>query len=398
MQKVTNKNTIAALAIISAVCIATNMFKVSATMSLLLQDFQITKAEAGWLITTVNIMGVVLALPAGGITAKIGTKKIGTLALSFGLLGSALGYVSQSFAMLLFSRFIEGLGFALIAVAVPSIISEWFDEKERGLPMAFWVCAMSIGLFCALKLSNLVTNEADCGSWRNLWLMVTIILAVMDVLFTTLVPQKAYQNEQSDTKEHAGVKFGKDAFLNKAAWCLAIVSITFNCAAIALNNFSATYCQDILQVSLVEANNYTVFLSVGTIIGSIAVGVIFKYVHKYSAALVLGIGINLLGFTMCFNYGASWAAIYLFIMGLIHGLPSAAIYTLAPFTADSPQNTGVVMGILAMAQNLAGFSAVLTGSLLNESYMSATIFVTVLVGIGFVMTLVFKKFFAVKDL
>jgi len=391
MKKVINKNLIAAIAIISAVCIAANMFKVSATMSLLLKDLNINSTQAGWLVTTVNIIGIVLALPAGGITAKIGSKKIGVMAMVFAFLGSLLGYFSQSYGMLLFSRFIEGFGFAFIAIAVPSIITDWFDEHERGLPMAFWTCAMYIGLLCSLKLSNIITDESDITSWRNLWLTVTVLLAIMGTLFATFVPNKRHTAPTAEASKEIS---GKNPLFNKAAWCLAIVSITFNCGAVALNNFSTTYCQDALQVSLIQANNYTSFLGIGTIIGSVSVGVLLKYLHKYKLLLIIGMGLNLAMFTLIFSYSASWAAAYLFIMGIIHGLPAAVIYTLAPQTAYSPQTASVVMGILAMGQNLAGFSAVITGKMITIGYPAATLFIVALVGIGFAMSIVFAKFFA----
>ena len=108
---------------LAAVAIAINMFKVPPTMGLLMADLGIGPALGGWLMTVPTVTGLVLALPSGGLTDKFGPKKVGLFAILSAAVGSLIGSFAPNIELLLFSRFVEGLSFALIGVAVPALIA-----------------------------------------------------------------------------------------------------------------------------------------------------------------------------------------------------------------------------------------------------------------------------------
>ena len=116
---------------LAAVAIAINMFKVPPTMGLLMADLGIGPALGGWLMTVPTVTGLVLALPSGGLTDKFGPKKVGLFAILSAAVGSLIGSFAPNIELLLFSRFVEGLSFALIGVAVPAIIALWFLAREE---------------------------------------------------------------------------------------------------------------------------------------------------------------------------------------------------------------------------------------------------------------------------
>lgn len=121
---------------LAAVAIAINMFKVPPTMGLLMADLGIGPALGGWLMTVPTVTGLILALPSGGLTDKFGPKKVGLFAILSAAVGSLIGSFAPNIELLLFSRFVEGLSFALIGVAVPAIIALWFSPEKSGAPMA----------------------------------------------------------------------------------------------------------------------------------------------------------------------------------------------------------------------------------------------------------------------
>jgi len=391
MKKVANKYLIAFIAILGGILISANMNKVPASMSLLLNDLGITTATAGLLVSSVNLTGLILGIPAGGIMAKVGSKKMGIFALACGCLGCFLGYLSNSLAILLFSRFIEGFGYALIAIVVPSIIADWFEEDKRGLPMAIWSCWIGLGLLLALRLSNVFTEESVFSSWHNLWLVVAILLAVVTVLFAIFIPN-THTNNAAVKSEKVPFK----AYLNPAAWCLSLIMFAFGSAVLTLTTFSTTYCQDVLGTTLIQANNYTSFLTFGMIGGGILVGVLLNYCHRYNFLLILSMILTTAAAALMFAYSTSWAVAYMLIGGIVLSMTPAIIFTIAPLAAPTPQTVGVVMGILAIGQNLPGFATTIIGKIISIGYPAATLFIVAICIIGVVLSLVYAKSLAPK--
>jgi len=299
-----NKILIAIATILTGVLISSNMYKVPATMSLLINYFSITTAEASFLMSVVNIIGVVLGIPAGSIMIRLGSKRLGVYALVSSFIGSFLGGLSHNITLLLFSRFIEGFGLALIGVVGPSILAQWFNEEERGLPMAIWSCWVGIGLFVSLKLANFITDETIYDSWKNLWFLIGALLIIMSVLFFISIP-KQKNNVAAKKMNTPGIKTSKNPLLNIAAWCLALLFVIYSFGVISISSFSTTYCQEVLHCSLIKANNYTSFLTYGMIIGGFLAGIILNRCKKHNLLLIISFLINALVFGLMFSYSKS---------------------------------------------------------------------------------------------
>ena len=389
--KVYNKKMIAVATILTGILISSNMYKVASTMSLLTNYFAITTAQASFLMSVVNIMGVILGIPAGSLMIKSGSKRLGIYALVSSFVGSFLGAFSHTMALLLFSRFIEGFGLALIGVVGPSILAQWFNEEERGLPMAIWSCWVGLGLFTSLKLANFVTDEAVYGSWQNLWLLIGALLVAVFVLFVVFIPkQKAGAVQKNDVAEK---KTSKNPLLNSAAWCLAILFMIYSFGVISISSFSTTYCQEVLNCSLIEANNYTSFLTYGMIAGGFLAGIVLNHCRKHNLLLILSFLINALVFGLMFSYTTSWAIGYMIIGGCALSLTPATIFTIAPKAAFSAESMGVVMGILSTGQNLGGFGVALSGQLLEWFGFSTTAVLLGIVGLaGTLLSIFYVKY------
>lgn len=389
-KKVPNKKMIAIVTILTGILIASNMYKVPATMSLLTNYFNITTAESSFLMSVVNIMGVVLGIPVGNIMIKAGSRRLGIYALASSFIGSFLGGLSHTMTLLLFARFIEGFGLALIGVVGPSILAQWFTEEERGLPMAIWSCWIGLGLFTSLKLANFVTEEADLASWQNLWFLIGILLIVAFVLFIFFIPKQKEQAEVKQVSVQATVK--RNPLLNGAAWCLALLFVIYSLGVNSISSFSTTYCQEVLQCSLVEANNYTSFLTYGMIIGGFLAGIILSRCKRHNLLLIISFLINALIFGLMFSYSTSWAAIYMLLGGCALSLTPATIFTIAPKAAFSPESMGVVMGILSTGQNLGGFGVALSGQLLVFGYSITAALIGVIGLAGALLAIFYVKY------
>lgn len=94
---------------LAATSVSFSQIKIAPVLDLICASCGVTYAETSWLMSVFTIAGIVLAIPAGGLIAKYGPKKIFSLVLVVSLLGNIMGALSiANFPLLLASRIIEG--------------------------------------------------------------------------------------------------------------------------------------------------------------------------------------------------------------------------------------------------------------------------------------------------
>ena len=113
-------------AVSGAIAVAITQNKVLPCMDAIQTSFHIDMASAGWLSSVFSVMGIVMAFPAVMAVNKLGAKASCLVSVGCSILGAAIGLISQSFPIMLFSRIIEGVGAGLISIAVPNLIAMWF--------------------------------------------------------------------------------------------------------------------------------------------------------------------------------------------------------------------------------------------------------------------------------
>lgn len=110
------------IALVVSYSISINFSKISASTSLIMDEFCIGAHEIGQLVSLVGIVGLVVSLPVGYACCKYGPRICGILTLIFSIVGSIIGSVAPTFEILMFSRFLEGIGIGTIVTIVPSVI------------------------------------------------------------------------------------------------------------------------------------------------------------------------------------------------------------------------------------------------------------------------------------
>ncbi|HEY2384286.1 MAG TPA: MFS transporter, partial [Terriglobia bacterium] len=82
-----------------------NQFKVPPVMPVLIDTLHIDISSAGWLMSIFSVTGFILAIPAGYIMQRFGTKTTGLVSIAFVIAGSIGGALSATAGALFLSRF-----------------------------------------------------------------------------------------------------------------------------------------------------------------------------------------------------------------------------------------------------------------------------------------------------
>lgn len=142
------------------------------------QSLGFTPGALQWVI---NAYGVAIAgfLLLGGRAADLfGRRRVFLLGLAIFTLGSLLGGFSQSPAMLISTRAMQGFGAALFSPAAFSLLLALFpDQARRNRALGAWTAVAASGFVGGLILGGLIT---DLLGWRwVLWINVPVGMLVI---------------------------------------------------------------------------------------------------------------------------------------------------------------------------------------------------------------------------
>lgn len=359
---------VAIIVILAGIISSAGKYKIAGTMVAVMGDLHISTGAGGWLMSICSVMGIVLALPAGGIMVKTGPKKLGLIALVCGLIGNLLGAISTAYGLLLFSRLIEGISIGLIGVVAPSIIAAWFPKEKRGLPMSIWSLWIGLGLMFVLITTNMILPSS---SWHGVWWFTTILFLIITILFALIVkmPESTTLAGSSGSAPKVPLAAG---FKSLSSWVLAVIMLVLGFSVGTVQTFTPTYMQQALNLSSTAANNYTTLFSVGMVISGIIIGFILNKVRN--RPLVLLICTILVAIVMCFafEFTLSSAMAFMIISGIIYQMVPASVFAITPDTASSPATVGVAMGIIIIGQNIGAlFGPPWIGSVVTKGWHAA---------------------------
>jgi MFS family permease len=131
----------------------------------------------------------------GVLSDRFGHKRLGLAGLAVMCLAGLLGAAAWDFPSLLASRFLEGVGFILFAVAGSALMAAAAaDNRDRPNVMGLWSAYMPSGGSAAMLLAPLILAA---WGWRGLWVALALFAALSFVLVARLAPTPRYGSVRS---------------------------------------------------------------------------------------------------------------------------------------------------------------------------------------------------------
>ena len=126
-------------------------------------NYGISKSDNGYLIAIGTFAGIISALIAGKLSDTVGRKPVllvgtGVYALVFFL----FAFLTKNYMTFFILRFVEGLSYYVIPVAVTTMAADIFPRSERGKAMGLYTMAngvdSSLDPWLQASLSMLLTS------------------------------------------------------------------------------------------------------------------------------------------------------------------------------------------------------------------------------------------------
>ena len=328
-----------AIAIAGGLAAAFHMGKIPSALPLVRSDFDLDLFRSGLIVSSFSILAAVGGIALGFLARRLGPRRAGTAGLLTTAIGASLGATSDSYAFLLASRILEGLGFLMVAVTMPGLISRISAPAWKSLALGIW------GAFipAAMSLMLVVAPVAMAHSgWRGLWWLTAVCSCLMAFLFLhyskTLIPPP--QGGPPASKGHSRLNAGP-----------LLITFSFTCYSAlfaAVTAFLPTFWHETALVPLAKASLLASLAVTGNIVGNIAAG--FLVGRGISLPLLLSVALT--GGSVCAALvfsgalpvsGQLLAALgFTTLAGLLPGAVFANIDVIAPSSKSLPLVTGMV--------------------------------------------------------
>ncbi|TGE35110.1 MFS transporter [Desulfosporosinus fructosivorans] len=366
-----------------------SQFKVPPVMGVLMKEFHVNAVTAGWFMSVFSVMGIILAFPAAMILKRFGPKISGMVALSCTVLGSAVGAMAATSAVLLTGRVIEGTGLALLCVIAPSVIAMHFDRKEIGIPMGLLATWYPVGSTLAYNVSQPVVQAF--GNWRGVWWFDATLALVALVLYAVVVTKPAnaaVRHEQSGPKVpyFAGLK-------NARMWLLATTFLFLVMGRLGFMTWAPKYLADAFKVTAAQAASVSSLGFLSAAVGGILCSVIFNRV-KNKNVLYLGFPIiALILYPIAYLLPYGLIPPWLIITGICTGFIGAANWAMIPNIVSSPIHIGLGMGVVSLMQGISNFSSppIVGYFIAGNNWTRAVLPITVFCILALIVAIAFVK-------
>lgn len=207
---------------IGAIILSISQMKVSSTelRESFISMLHLTPVEVSIYVSVFAFAPVFLAIPGGTLVKRFGAKKISILIMIALFAGNLIGYLTNSYPVMLFARVIEGVSFSFIMVASMVLLNQWFKDKGHGLAVGLFVTFSALGYAAVIYVLPLVFSAVGL---KNIWLILAVLSAIVAVLYFLLFDDPIIETDTPSKKVNIKAMF-KERKVIQLAIAMAILS------------------------------------------------------------------------------------------------------------------------------------------------------------------------------
>ncbi|MFE3548699.1 nitrate/nitrite transporter [Streptomyces kronopolitis] len=320
---------------LAGVLAAVGLGAISAAGSALRLSLGLSAGALAWATSSITAVGALLSIPAGWWVSRFGAERAlscGLLVMSVAAAGNA---AAGSWGLLLGSRLAEGIGYLLVFVAGPVVLTRVTEGGFRSAALALWGTCVPTGLAVAAVVGGAL---ASWCSWHQ-WLTVTalgplvmagVLMVVLPRLPRTVVPCARRAAGDWNGALRLGVAYG--------SLCLVGVAVVM---------VLPPFLTEFRQATPAVAGTVMAVVCLGSAFGGLAASWLLRRGLAVAALAPLGILMPvacLPAFSAAFPLAVSGGAATLVLV--VDGLLISAVFAALPTSVSRPDQIDVANGIL----------------------------------------------------
>lgn len=271
--------------LLAGIAVALHVGKATIALPELQREFGRSLESLSWIISAFPFIGVFGGIAAGQLVRRWGDRRLLCLGLVIVSLASFVGATQHDFTGLIATRVIEGIGFVIVVVAAPTVLTRVVAPQQRNLVFSIWSTFMPAGMAISLFFGP---HFAD---WQQSWVAGGILTLLAALLLPFTTPRAVATTAAATT-----VKL-RQALANilraRQPLLLALIFTTYNLQFFAVMAFLPIFLMQRIGLTLAAAGGVSAAVIAVNILGNLFAGVLLS--RGLRARTLLTIASTLMG-------------------------------------------------------------------------------------------------------
>ena len=326
------------------------MTKVAPALPGLRGELGLTLVESGLIATMFNLMGMLVGMIAGVLCDRFGHRRLALAGLVVLCAAGALGAFAAGFSTLLFSRFLEGVGFIVFIVSGVSLMNAAAaTPSDRSKALGLWSAYMPSGGAIALFAAPALITA---WSWRGLWLALSLAAAASAVVLWRAVPASQHGQVRS-------MRLVVESLVNRGNLVMAALFALYVAQWTSIMVWLPTFLIDEYGVAASAAALATALYVLINAPANLTGGWLLSRGVPRGALVVGGALVAALCEIGMLTNALPPAARYVLVLAFSFsaGVIPASVFSGLPLHARTPQHIGTGNGIVMQASQIGQFLA-----------------------------------------
>ena len=362
--------------------------KTFASLALIIDELDLSLVQAGLILSLFSLIAAFAGAGFGLLSDRIGHVRMALTGLTVSAGGAFLGAMAPDIEVLLLSRLIEGLGFILAIVALPSLISRSASDRDRPLAMGLWGAFMPAGIGLSMIITPVLI---DWHGWRGLWNDIGFIMLAWGAIL-------ALTFRGAPTR--AGIQLSTADFISNILRIgpLLVVAgfVCYSSLYQSLTAFLPTILVTDYSVPFAQAARFGAIVVVGNIIGNISAGwLIGRGFKPWKLLTVSFVTMGLCAMLVFATFSEPSIKIVAgFLFSAFGGMFPGTAFVLAARYSPSPSHMALMAGFMLQGACIGQtIGPMMVSSVVEFSadWNSANLVVVAMAGIGLTCALLLRK-------
>lgn len=329
-------------------------------------DFHISATQFALINTLVSFAKILTPLVTGLLAVRIGIKK--TIVLGSVLIScTAIAPLAPSFNLFLASRFVFGIGGAMVVTLLSAAVMQWFPKRELPIVNGFNNVAVNTGITVTLFATIPLTNALG-GHWRQTLLVYGAISVALLVAWAIFGRDQAVVQSVAASDEKASYL---DLWRKKETWLISLIFAGPLALYLAFNTWLPSYYVEAFKMTKLAASSYTGMFNLIGIPTAILSGFLtMKLGLRKPFILGTGACIGFAAFGMFMINHPAAILLSAVVLGICLFGASSPLLTLAMELPDmTPKKISLLMGTMfSFAYVVSSLSPLVVGALYDRTH------------------------------
>lgn len=326
--------------VFAGIAVALHVGKATIALPELQREFGRSLESLSWVISAFPFIGVFGGIAAGQLVRRWGDRRLLSLGLGIVSLASFAGATQHDFTELIATRVIEGIGFVIVVVAAPTVLTRLVAPQQRNLVFSIWSTFMPAGMAISLFFGP------HFAGWQQSWIAggILTLLAALLLPFTT---QRSVITSATATTLRL-----RQALLSiiraRQPLLLALIFTTYNLQFFAVMAFLPIFLMQRIGLTLAAAGGVSAAVIAVNILGNLFAGVLLS--RGLRARILLAIASTLMGLAGASVFLSATPNSMLvplcLLFSAIGGMLPATILAATPAAAPEPTLIPLSLGLV----------------------------------------------------